>query len=153
MGTWKDLPCRQPCHEISDCDRNNGRSFSFSLDRFPPLSERPEWHERASCRGIDTNLFFPERGRDGYTDVISKYCRKCTVRLQCLESANEYPHNLYGIFGGLTSKQRRLLRAHFPGKTCLCGVRKCHLHPDNKENKDASKIRRIPVAFWQDFDS
>jgi WhiB family transcriptional regulator, redox-sensing transcriptional regulator len=47
------------------------------------LFERPEWHQRAACRGVDPDLFFPERGSRRYVEALA-YCAGCEVRSQCL---------------------------------------------------------------------
>ena len=47
--------------------------------------ERPNWMLRAACRGMDPDLFFPERGE--ITDACKTICRGCPVRLDCLDYA------------------------------------------------------------------
>ena len=65
------------------------------------------WQMDANCRGLDPNLFFPERGGE-YREAVA-VCAECRVREECLEWALEH-HEIHGIWGGLPERQRRLLR-------------------------------------------
>lgn len=66
-----------------------------------------EWIDEARCKEVGTELFFPEQ-----SDVIGSrrarsICNKCEVKAECLEyGINEE----FGIWGGLTSVERRHLR-------------------------------------------
>jgi WhiB family redox-sensing transcriptional regulator len=68
---------------------------------------RYDWQEDALCRGEDADLFFPERGSPG--DSAKRVCVNCTVRLDCLEYALANSER-YGIWGGLTERERTRLR-------------------------------------------
>jgi hypothetical protein len=57
--------------------------------------------------GEDRETFFPERGSPG--DTAKKVCVNCTVRIQCLEYALARREH-YGIWGGLTERERTRLR-------------------------------------------
>src|ERR1039458_1452836 len=59
------------------------------------------------CRGMDHRIFFPERG--GNTDLPKSICAVCPCSDPCLEWAL-YHHEDYGIFGGTSGKQRRVIR-------------------------------------------
>jgi WhiB family redox-sensing transcriptional regulator len=67
-----------------------------------------DWHDNALCRGRDTEVFFPEE--DEPTIVAKSICRRCPVRRDCLAHALERGER-YGIWGGLTERERQLLRA------------------------------------------
>lgn len=68
----------------------------------------PQWMRYAECHGL-TDLFFPERG-DTFTIRQAKaVCARCPVRAACLEHALTNGEK-WGIWGGLTAKERRLLR-------------------------------------------
>lgn len=69
------------------------------------MSER--WRELAACRGMDTNIFFPTRGED--STVAKALCAGCPVREECWQGSIE-AHSKHGIWGGLSSKQRRARR-------------------------------------------
>ena len=68
---------------------------------------RYDWQEHARCRGEDPDLFFPERGSPG--DSAKRVCVTCDVRLDCLEYALANGER-YGIWGGLTERERTRLR-------------------------------------------
>jgi WhiB family redox-sensing transcriptional regulator len=63
-----------------------------------------DWQAEAACRGIDPELFFPERGGD--TDTPKRVCAKCPVRGECLEHALRYRER-WGVWGGASDKERR----------------------------------------------
>lgn len=72
------------------------------------LYERPPWQSEAACRGLDPDLFFPERGE--MTAVAKEACRSCTVRDECLTAALTRAEK-HGIWGGASERQRRRIRA------------------------------------------
>ena len=72
----------------------------------PAVSE-PDWHDQANCLGVDPDLFFPERGAS--TREAKEVCRGCVVRLECLEYALSNGEK-FGIWGGLSERERRRLR-------------------------------------------
>jgi WhiB family redox-sensing transcriptional regulator len=65
------------------------------------------WSTRAKCRGVDPDLFFPERGES--TDPAKAVCMACPVQGPCLEHALTQPEK-FGIWGGLSERERRRLR-------------------------------------------
>lgn len=67
------------------------------------------WHEQANCRGLDPGLFFPERGGTWESVHAKAVCAECVVRQECLEYAVRAGER-YGIFGGLSEKERRRIR-------------------------------------------
>ena len=70
------------------------------------IDER-DWQDQANCLGVDPDLFFPERGAS--TREAKEVCRGCVVRLQCLEYALSNGEK-FGIWGGLSERERRRLR-------------------------------------------
>lgn len=72
-----------------------------------PYDPRP-WTEQALCTQVDGDLFFPEMG--GSTAEAKAVCRKCPVRVECLEWALDH-HERYGVWGGLSERERRRLSA------------------------------------------
>lgn len=73
--------------------------------------DKKYWREYAACKGMDTNLFFPEKGYS--TDTVQsakKICNGCSVREECLDFIMNQPDDRYGIFGGYTYTQRRVIR-------------------------------------------
>ena len=65
------------------------------------------WQERALCAQTDPEAFFPEKG--GSTREAKKVCQNCEVRQECLEYALANDER-FGIWGGLSERERRKLR-------------------------------------------
>lgn len=70
-------------------------------------TEVPTWQRSANCLGVDPDLFFPERG--GSTREAKEVCRGCIVREDCLQYALDNSEK-FGIWGGLSERERRRLR-------------------------------------------
>lgn len=66
-----------------------------------------EWQNRANCMGVDPDLFFPERGAS--TREAKAVCHGCVVRDECLDYALANGEK-FGIWGGLSERERRRLR-------------------------------------------
>jgi WhiB family redox-sensing transcriptional regulator len=75
-----------------------------------------EWRLAAACRGVDTNLFFNERGDSTGMITAMEVCNgtsetpACPVREECLKFAMSFEDDNHGIFGGLTPSARLKLR-------------------------------------------
>ena len=69
------------------------------------------WQTKANCMGVDPDLFFPERGAS--TREAKEVCRGCVVREDCLEYALANGEK-FGIWGGLSERERRRLRRNGP---------------------------------------
>lgn len=67
------------------------------------------WQDRALCAQTDPEAFFPEKG--GSTREAKKVCLACEVRVDCLDWALEKDER-FGIWGGLSERERRRLRKH-----------------------------------------
>ena len=65
------------------------------------------WQDRASCLGMDPDLFFPERGAS--TREAKSICRACAVQVECLEFALANGEK-FGIWGGMSERERRRIR-------------------------------------------
>lgn len=71
--------------------------------------DRQEWVTRAKCRDIDPDELFVRGAAQRKAAVI---CRHCPVVLQCRADALDNRVE-FGVWGGLTERQRRaLLREH-----------------------------------------
>ncbi len=66
------------------------------------------WVDRANCRGIDSQLFYPDRGEP--TRQAKEVCRGCEVRDDCLDYALTSGQK-FGIWGGTSERERRSLRS------------------------------------------
>ena len=78
------------------------------------ILERPDWQEKAACRGVPTEIFFPENpgGQDSVYNKAREFCRKCEVTQQCLAYALEHETGQrcrFGVFGGLSPRERSQL--------------------------------------------
>lgn len=71
----------------------------------PPA--RDAWMDEALCAQTDPEMFFPDRG--GSSREAKKVCAECDVREQCLAYALAHDVRV-GVWGGLTSRERRRLR-------------------------------------------
>ena len=60
---------------------------------------------------IDHDLFFPDD--EAKAAAAKKVCRDCPVRRPCLDYAMNN-NERHGIWGGLTRRERRLLRRKYP---------------------------------------
>jgi WhiB family redox-sensing transcriptional regulator len=75
-----------------------------------PARFAARWRELAACRGTDLGLFFPGRGESA--GPARQVCAACPVRQPCLEYAISN-RIAYGIWGGLTERERRALRSRW----------------------------------------
>lgn len=67
------------------------------------------WESEAKCRGMDTNIFFPERGHSTVTiRAVREVCAKCPVKQQCLEIGLSEEIQV-GFYGGMSANQRRTM--------------------------------------------
>ncbi len=65
------------------------------------------WREDAACRGLDTDIFFPDTQEDA--EEAKAICAICPVREECLEYALATRQD-DGVWGGMTETERRRLR-------------------------------------------
>lgn len=65
------------------------------------------WQNDALCAQTNPEAFFPEKG--GSTREAKRICESCEVRSDCLEYALENDER-FGIWGGLSERERRKLR-------------------------------------------
>ena len=65
------------------------------------------WRLDALCAQTDPEAFFPEKG--GSTREAKRVCTGCSVRTECLEAALTNDER-FGIWGGLSERERRRLR-------------------------------------------
>lgn len=69
--------------------------------------EAAAWQKDALCRGVDPDLFFPERGAS--TREAKAVCHQCPVQALCLEYALQGGEK-FGIWGGKSERERRRIR-------------------------------------------
>ena len=74
---------------------------------FEAMPKLPEWIADAPCSQADPELFFPDAHESRANVALAKrVCAACPVRQECLEWALDRGEK-FGIYGGLTSTQRR----------------------------------------------
>lgn len=62
------------------------------------------WRQRAACRGVDPDVFYPIS--DDEAEEAKSICRICPVRESCLEYALANRER-DGVWGGATERERR----------------------------------------------
>jgi WhiB family transcriptional regulator, redox-sensing transcriptional regulator len=79
---------------------------------------RQGWLDRAACRDLDPERFFPESGEQTKAAEAKAICAGCQVRDRCLELAVKAAGGLdgdHGVFGGTLPAERSRLRGNtFP---------------------------------------
>lgn len=65
------------------------------------------WKRLGNCLGIDSDLFYPERGVSSAN--AKKVCEPCVVKMECLNYAIENGEK-FGIWGGKSERERRIIR-------------------------------------------
>ena len=65
-----------------------------------------EWVNKASCKGMDTKMFYPDFNRD-VDEEVAEICENCEVRLECLEYGFAEPAALGGCWGGINGWRLR----------------------------------------------
>ncbi len=80
----------------------------------PPLLDVYGWQDLAACAHLDVNVFFEFDGVRGRRlamreERAKRVCRSCPVVEKCL--AHALVSEPYGVWGGLTARERVGLRA------------------------------------------
>lgn len=84
--------------------------FAADLRSSERIFDAMEWRDQAACRDLDTSLFFPEHGTSHHKiDQARAVCQSCPVIDDCLNYALDN-HERFGIWGGLSERQRRRQR-------------------------------------------
>lgn len=78
----------------------------------PPRTDEWDWQRHALCRGMDTTVFFAPDGEKGTRlqqreDRARRICQQCPVLEHCRRYALT-SHEPYGVWGGLSSRERAL---------------------------------------------
>ena len=74
------------------------------------LLER-DWIDAAACRGMPTDLFYPERGES--IERPMAVCASCPVKAECRDEADQIEElwlDVKGVRGGESARQRMLRR-------------------------------------------
>ena len=70
----------------------------------PKDTRPPAWRQKAACRGVDPDIFFPVS--DEEAEDAKSICRMCPVQELCLEWAIS-TREKEGVWGGATERERR----------------------------------------------
>jgi len=75
------------------------------------MTDTQDWRQDALCAQIGGDWWFPDKG--GSPRVAKELCLQCPVRRPCLDDALTLSNDTdnYGICGGTSPKERRVLRA------------------------------------------
>lgn len=65
------------------------------------------WFTKARCLNMDPAIFFPSDADTEGHDRAKSICLVCPVKWECLDYAIDQKLD-YGIFGGLSERERRL---------------------------------------------
>lgn len=87
---------------------------------FARVETMTDWQQDGACRGLDVEIFFPAHGED--TSRPKAICGMCQVRVRCLAYAIAHGER-FGIWGGLTAKERARLGAEERAKIVRRAVR------------------------------
>ena len=68
----------------------------------------PDWREIALCAEIGGDLWFPERGSS--SRQAKAVCAVCPSKAPCLEFALDNEETGYGIWGGMSGRERRAVK-------------------------------------------
>lgn len=71
------------------------------------LFASPAFMDLGSCRGMDPDLFFPDRGES--LAPAQAICAECIVADECLEFALANGER-FGVWGGTSERERRRIR-------------------------------------------
>ena len=85
--------------------RSTGDAPTF--DEPGDLFASPAFMDLGSCRGMDPDIFFPDRGES--LTPAKTVCADCIVRDECLEYALDNRER-FGVWGGTSERERRRLR-------------------------------------------
>lgn len=69
-----------------------------------------DWLPEAACKGMDTELFFPERGEMDKIELAKDVCNRCVVVVECFNYGHALGAREPGIYGGTTTFERLKMR-------------------------------------------
>lgn len=97
--------CTEASRDAGRLRRPAERSYAARLLR--SVTEMFEWSERAACKDLAGDIFFPDRGTSAAP--AKAVCAGCPVRLECLDYALKAKER-FGIWGGLSERERQRIR-------------------------------------------
>lgn len=88
-------------------ERGVTNTLGLPANVYEHLAKPEPWMQYGECATMDPDLFFPKRG--GTIDEARAACAVCSCRKACLEYALRAGEK-YGVWGGLSERERRRLR-------------------------------------------
>jgi WhiB family redox-sensing transcriptional regulator len=95
-----------------------------------------DWAAQASCRKSDPDSLFVQGAAQNRAKAI---CVGCTVRTECLADALDN-HVEFGVWGGMTERERRALLRRRPNVTSWC-----HLLETAQDEYERQRILTCPA--------
>lgn len=92
------------------------------------------WTARAACRGTDPDALFVQGAAQNRAKVV---CSGCPVRAECLADALDNRVE-FGVWGGLTERERRALLRRRPNITSWRGL--LHTAMDDFERSTGERL-------------
>lgn len=94
---------------IATKEREKIRIRDITISSVPSDDDtgKGDFTEYANCRGVDPDLFFPEKGAS--VKEAQRVCSGCVVRDECGEYALARGER-FGIWGGMSERERRRIR-------------------------------------------
>lgn len=99
-----------------------GREVIVPLEDLTSPRDALSWQDRALCAEVGGDEWFPEKG--GSTREAKRVCRACPVKMACLDYALENDER-FGIWGGMSERERRRLKRTVDIADGLPAVRRC----------------------------
>lgn len=95
---------------MTDLGTPIGEPRPIDLSAFAHVFQRPSWETMGACVNRPTDVWFSNKPADIF--IATTICREvCPVRWRCLADNIDVP---FGVFGGLTANQRKVIREEFP---------------------------------------
>lgn len=107
-----------------------------------------KWWDQAACKGQPLELFFPERGHS--TKQALEFCKKCTVKEECLADALKYESEdfRFGVYGGMSQSMRQ---EEFDGKKRPAQICPAHGELTEENTMPFGRGRRRCRACFEDL--
>lgn len=101
--------------------RLSGGVRSIRTRNAPDIDDEPSGYAAARCRDFDPEAWFPVGKGDNAEwqyEQVRAICNRCPIEKMCLTDSLERGDE-FGMFGGKTPDERKLMRAPKPTKGCL----------------------------------
>jgi len=79
----------------------------LTIDSFLADYRERAWMKDAACKGMDPDIFFPERGDSAAVRLIKATCSECPVKQQCADYGDRERFGFWGGMGTIARRRRR----------------------------------------------